>query len=81
VIVASFQTYLPLEDLLRIVAVCLAVAVAAPTAAALVITGFEAQASAHESGRSRAPGDVRIAFGVAIIAAMVIVGLYAMSNK
>jgi hypothetical protein len=81
VIIAGFQTYLPLEDMLRIVAVCLTVAVAAPAAAALVITGFETHASAHESGRSRAPGDLRIALGVAIIAAMVIVGLYAMSDK
>jgi len=81
VIVASFQDYLPLSDLLRIVAVCLAVAIVAPAAAALVITGFEAQASAEQSGRSRAFGDLRIALGVVVIVAMIIVGLYAMSNK
>jgi len=81
VIIASFQDYLPVSDLLRIVAVCLAVAVAAPAAAALVITGFGAQASAEQAGRSRALGDLRIALGVVVIAAMIIVGLYAMSNK
>jgi hypothetical protein len=81
VIIASFQDYLPVSDLLRIVAVCLAVAVVAPAAAALVITGFEAQESAEQSGRSRAFGDLRIALGVVVIAAMIIVGLYAMSNK
>jgi len=81
VIIASFQDYLPVSDLLRIVAVCLAVAVAAPAAAALVITGFGAQASAEQEGRSRALGDLRIALGVVVIAAMIIVGLYAMSNK
>jgi hypothetical protein len=80
-IIASFQDYLPLEDLLKIIAVCLAVAVVAPVAAALVITGFEAQASARHSGRARAFGDVRIALGVAVIAVMIIVGLYAMSSK
>ena len=54
-IVASFQQYLPLGDLARIVAVGAGVAVIAPTAAALVITGFEAQASAHRSGLRAAP--------------------------
>jgi heme/copper-type cytochrome/quinol oxidase subunit 2 len=81
VIIASFQDYLPVSDLLRIVAVCLAVAIVAPAAAALVITGFEAQASADESGRSRTSGDVRIALGVVVVVAMIIVGLYAMSDK
>ena len=80
-IVASFQEYLPLGDLAKIVAVCVAVAVVAPAAAALVITGFEAQAGAHRSGQSRMLGDARIALGVAIIAAMIIVGIYAMTNK
>ena len=80
-IVASFQDYLPLEDLVKIVAVCLAVAVAAPAAAALVITGFELQANAQHSGRTRALGDARIVLGVAIIAAMIIVGMYAMTSK
>lgn len=80
-IVASFQEYLPLEDLAKIVAVCLAVAIVAPAAAALVITGFEAQAGAHRSGQSRARGDARIVLGVVVIAAMIIVGIYAMTDK
>jgi integral membrane sensor domain MASE1 len=80
-IIASFQEYLPLEDLAKIVAVCLAVAVVAPAAAALVITGFEAQADAHRAGQTRALGDARIVLGVAIIAAMIIVGIYAMTDK
>ena len=77
-IIASLQDYLPLEDLLRIVAVCVVVAVVAPTAAALVITGFEVQANAQQSGRSRIPGDLRIALGVAVLTALVVVGLYAL---
>jgi hypothetical protein len=79
-IVASFQEYLPLDDLAKIVAVCIAVAVVAPAAAALVITGFEAQAGTR-SGQTRFLGDLRIALGVAIIALMIVVGIYAMTNK
>jgi hypothetical protein len=81
IVVASFQEYLPLDDLAKIIAVCVAVAVIAPTAAALVITGFEAQSTATASGGTRLRGDARIALGVAVIAAMIIVGIYAMTNK
>jgi len=77
-IIASFQDYLPLNDLVRIVAVCVGVAVVAPTAAALVITGFEVQANAQKAGHSRMPGDLRIALGVAVLAALIFVGLYAL---
>jgi hypothetical protein len=78
---AGFQEYLPVEDLLKIIAVCVAVAVVAPSAAALVITGFEAQAGAHGDGRRRLNGDLRIAVGVVVIAVMIIAGIYAMTNK
>jgi heme/copper-type cytochrome/quinol oxidase subunit 2 len=80
-IFASFQEYLPLDDLVKIVAVCIAVAVVAPSAVALVITGFENQAGAHQSGQTRFPGDARIVLGVVIIAVMIIVGIYAMTSK
>jgi hypothetical protein len=76
VIFASLHDYLPLDDLLKIVVACVAVAVIAPSAAALVITGFDAQATAHSSGRSRVGGDLRIVLGVAVVAAMIAVGLY-----
>jgi hypothetical protein len=78
-IIASLQEYLPLDDLVRILGVCLAVAVIAPCAAALVITGFEAQANAHEARQSRLPGDVRIALGVAVLAALIAVGILALA--
>lgn len=77
-IVASFQEYVPLGDLARIVAVCVGVAVIAPSAAALVITGFEAQANAHASGGSRLRGDLRIGLGVAVIVALVALGILAL---
>jgi hypothetical protein len=73
-IIASFQEYLPLAELLEIVAVCIGVAIVAPSAAALVITGFEVRAQ----GRGRLRGDLRIALGVAVIAVLVVVGLVAL---
>jgi hypothetical protein len=79
---ASFQEYLPVDDLLKIVAVCVVVALVAPAAAALVITGFETQGGAHGAGgRSKLGGDARIAVGVLAIAAMIAAGIYAMANK
>ena len=80
-IAASFQEYVPLGDLARIVAVCVGVAVIAPSAAALVITGFEAQARAHEAGGSRLRGDLRIGLGIAVIVALVAVGIVALSDR
>jgi hypothetical protein len=78
---ASLEEYLPLGDLLRILVVCVSVAVIAPSAAALVITGFEAQANAHQAGRNRLPGDLRIAIGVAVLAAMIAAGIYALAKR
>jgi hypothetical protein len=78
-IVASFNDYLPLADLLKIVIACLAVAVIAPSGAALVITGFEKQADAHRSGGSRVAGDARIALGVAVIGALIVLGILAVA--
>jgi hypothetical protein len=80
-IFASLHDYLPLDDLLKILIVCVGVAVLAPSAAALVITGFETQSNAHRSGQSRWAGDVRIALGVALVAAMVAAGLYTLINR
>ena len=59
----------------------LGVAVVAPSAAALVITGFETQAHAQQSGQGRLAGDLRIALGVAIIAAMIVAGLYTLIDR
>jgi hypothetical protein len=80
VIVAAFQDYLPLGDLWKILVVCLAVAVVSPAAAALVITGFEAQSKAHVSGGSRISGDARIAAGVVTLVALIAVGILALLN-
>jgi hypothetical protein len=78
-IVASFQTYVPLADLGKIALVCLAVAIIAPAAAALVITGFDVQARAQRSGGGRVGGDVRIGLGVAVLVVLIGLGLYALA--
>jgi hypothetical protein len=78
-IFASLHDYLPLDDLLKILVACLAVAVIAPSGAALVITGFEKQADAHRSGGSRVAGDARIALGVAVIGALIALGILAVA--
>ena len=78
-IFASLNDYLPLGDLIKIVVVCLGVAVIAPSAAALAITGFEAQARAERSGGSRVVGDLRLAVGVAILAGLIFLGILAVA--
>ena len=80
-IVASFQEYVPLGDLLHIVLVGIGVAVIAPSAAALVITGFEAQAKAHEAGGSRLRGDLRIGLGIGVMVVLVAVGMLALADR
>jgi hypothetical protein len=79
IVVASLHEYLPLSDIVRIVAVCIGVAVLAPAAAALVITGFETQATAQEHHASRLGGDVRIALGIAVLVVLVVAGIYALA--
>jgi hypothetical protein len=81
VILGNLQEYLPLDDLWKILVVCLAVAVVSPAAAALVINGFEQQSNAHASGGSRTPGDLRIALGVIILVVLIGLGIYTLSSK
>jgi len=78
-IFATLNDYLPLTDLVKIIAACLAVAVIAPSAAALVITGFEAQARAHDSGETRLLGDARIVVGVALLGGLIVLGILAVA--
>jgi hypothetical protein len=71
---ASLKDYLPLSDLLKIIVVCLVVAVIAPAAVSLAVAGLDR--------RSRHSGDVTgaafVVFGVAVIAALIGAGLYAL---
>jgi len=78
-IVAAFSDYLPLDDLVRILAVCLFVAVVAPAAVSVSIVGFDRRAQA-KMGSSRTAGLALIVLGAATLAALVALGLYALIN-
>jgi hypothetical protein len=78
-IFASLHDYLPLDDLVKILAACLAVAVIAPSGAALVITGFEAQSNAERLGQPRLPGDLRIGAGILLIGTLIVLGVLAVA--
>ena len=72
--VGSLRDYLPLADLAKIVAVCLAVAVIAPAAVALAIAGLDRR-SRHAGD---ATGAALVVMGVAVLAALIGAGLYAL---
>ena len=77
-LLASLQDYLPLDDLVKIVVACAAVAVVAPLAVSLAIAGLDRRAEPAGAGRSRAVGTGEIAVGVAALAGLVAAGLYAL---
>jgi hypothetical protein len=75
---ASFSDYVPLGDLGKIIAVCLVVAVIAPTAVSVAVTGLDVRASSAEQHRSGAAGMALIIAGVAVLAALIGLGVYAL---
>jgi hypothetical protein len=75
---ASLQEYIPFDDVAKIVAATLVVAVIAPTAVAVAVAGLDRRASSAEHHRSGAGGIALIVLGVAVIAALVTAGLYAL---
>jgi hypothetical protein len=76
VIVAKLSDYLPLADLGKILLACLVVAVVAPSAAAVAITGLDRR----ERGRSSGALGLS-AIGVAVLLALVAAGIYALAEK
>jgi hypothetical protein len=80
-VIASLDQYLPLGDLGKIVLVCLFVAVVAPSAVSLGIVGLDRRARAVDHHSSRASGTLLIAVALAVLAALVAVGLYALVNR
>ena len=70
---ASLSDYLPLADLGKIVVVCLVVGVVAPAAVSVAILGLD-----RRSHGRRSAGVLLIVVGVAVIAALVGAGLYAL---
>jgi hypothetical protein len=79
-ILLSLHDYLPLDDLAKIVLVGLGVAIVAPLAASIAITGFEAQERAGSVGHSRTLGDMRVGLGALILLTMIAIGIYAVAN-
>jgi len=76
--VGALRDYLPLDDLVRIVAVCLVVAVVAPAAVSISIAGLDRRATADEGGAGPPAAVALILLGAAILAALVGLGLYAL---
>jgi hypothetical protein len=74
--ILSLSAYLPVSDLVKILAVTLAVAVAAPSAASLAIVGLDRRAA----GSTRV-GDVLIGIGACVLLLLVAAGLYALVNR
>ena len=75
---ASLSDYLPFDDLLKIVVVCLVVAVVAPSAVSLSIVGLDRRASASANRAGTTSGVALIVLGIAIIGALIALGLYAL---
>jgi hypothetical protein len=78
VILSSLSDYIPFGDLAKIVVVCLFVAVVAPSAVSISIVGLDRRAQATAGRSGTAAGTALIALGVAIIAALIALGLYAL---
>jgi hypothetical protein len=73
-VVASLSQYLPLDDLAKILVVCLVVAVIAPSAVSVAIAGLDRRARHANDGT----GTALVVLGVAVIAALIGAGLYAL---
>jgi hypothetical protein len=78
---ASFSEYLPLDDLLKILVVCLVVAVVAPSSVALAIAGIDRRTRAQSEHRSSAVGYAFLAVGVGVLVALIVAGIYLLINR
>jgi hypothetical protein len=72
----SFSDYLPLADLVKIVAVVLVAAFMAPEEVSLGVVGLDRRHAGAEGS-----GTAMVATGVAVIVVLVGVGLYALVHK
>jgi hypothetical protein len=77
-IVGSLSEYLPFDDLAKILVVCLVVAVIAPSAVSVGIIGLDRRAQAEESHTSVASGVALVVVSVAVLAALIGIGIYAL---
>jgi hypothetical protein len=76
--IASLDEYLPLGDLGKIVVVCLAVAVIAPSAVSVAIAGLDLRERSTERRQSSFSGIVLVVAGVVVLCALIGAGLYAL---
>jgi len=76
--IASLDDYVPLGDLGKIVIVCLLVAVIAPSAVSVAITGLDLREVSAEHHRRSASGIALVVAGVAVLCALIGIGLYAL---
>ncbi len=72
----SFGDYLPLSELAKILAVTLAVAVAAPSAASIAIVGLD-----RRSAGAVVRGNVLVGIGACVLVLLVAAGLYALISR
>jgi hypothetical protein len=75
-IAAGFSDYLPLSDLVKILIACVAVAVIAPAAVSVAVLGLDIR----DKNRGAAQGALLIGLGVIVLAALIAVGIYALST-
>jgi hypothetical protein len=81
VILASLSEYLPLDDLIRILIACLVVAVVAPSSVAVAISGLDRRHRAAEAHASDTAGTIFVVAGVAVLVALVLAGIYVLSDR
>ena len=74
--VLSLSSYLPLSELIKIVAVTFTVAVVAPAAVSLAIVGLDRRTEGA-TGR----GNVLVGIGAGVLVLLVASGLYALVNR
>ena len=79
--IASLKDYLPFSDLVKIVVVCLIVAVVAPSGVAVAIAGLDRRAVAAERGSESRTGVGLVVVGVGLLAALIAAGIYALVNR
>lgn len=77
---AAFSDYLPASDLLKIVLVCVAVAVVAPASVSLAISGLDRRGRGVRE-HSRAAGTALVIVGVGVLGALIAFGIYALVNR
>jgi len=75
-ILGAFSDYLPLDDLVKILIACIVVAVIAPTAVSVAVLGLDMR----DKSRGHAQGTLLIGIGVLVLAALIAVGIYALST-